>query len=63
MTNQRVAFYRVSVRELLPPEDRVVAHLLRLMAAVDDLLSLHKLFMYSCTRVGNIPSEKEKISE
>ncbi len=61
MSIRRTLYLRARVRELFPPDDPVVPCLLRLMAAVNDLRTLGKLWLYAQSRVGNTPSEQEII--
>ncbi|MFQ5881779.1 MAG: hypothetical protein ACE5I9_04820 [Candidatus Methylomirabilales bacterium] len=61
MASKSAYYLRVKVRDLFPADDPVVPFLLRLMAAVNDLRTLQKLWLYAESRVGHTQSEKEII--
>lgn len=61
MTSKKAIYIQAKVRELFPPDDPAVPSLLRLMAAVNDLRTLQKLWFYAHTRVGNTPCEQDII--
>jgi len=58
----RTLRYRLKVRDLFPPNDPLVSHLLRLMAAVNDLSALSRLYLQSSSRSGQNSSEEHIIS-
>ncbi len=58
MASKEAVYLRVKVRELFPPDDPLVPPLMRLMPTVNDLRTLHKIWFYAHTRVGNTQSEQ-----
>lgn len=61
MKGKGATYFQVKVRELFPPSDPIVPPLLRLMAAINDLMTLQKLWVYAKTRVAESRSEEEII--
>ncbi len=61
MSSKKAIYIKAKVRELFPVEDPIVPLFLRLMAAVNDLRTLQKLWLYAESRVGHTDSEKEII--
>lgn len=59
MADKQAIYFRAKLRDLFSPSDPVVPSFLRLMAAMNDLRTLQRLWLYSNSRVGNTQSEQD----
>ena len=62
MASEPVLYLRVKIRDLFPPDDPLIPPMLRLMPAVNDLRTLHKMFLHANNRIGHTESEGEIIN-